>query len=79
MGGNEYIDTFAILATDGAPAIAHLHHRQPVILDDTGVDAWLDGEASEEKLLATVQRPAEGAYNAWTVSREVNDPRHDGA
>ena len=49
---DEYIDTFAVLTTDAAPAISHLHHRQPVMLDDAGVDVWLDLEETGENLLA---------------------------
>ena len=74
-----HVDTFAVLTTDAATAIAHLHHRQPVLLDDAGVDGWLDPEAEEQELLATVQRPADGACDAWPVSRDVSDPRHNGA
>ena len=77
--GDEHVDTFAILTTDAAPAIAHLHHRQPVVLDETGVYVWLDPEADHEHLLATVQEAADGTYEARPVSREVNDPRIEGA
>ena len=79
QGGDEHVDTFAVLTTDAAPAIAHLHHRQPVLLDDVGVDVWLDPGAAQDHLLATVQEAADGAYEAWPVSREVNDPGHEGA
>ena len=62
-----------------AKTIAHLHHRQPVLLEDAGVDVWLDPEAAKDHLLATVQEVADGRYEAWPVSREVNDPRIEGA
>ena len=60
-----------------APAIAHLHHRQPVILDDAGVNVWLDADAAREQLFASALKPAAGAYENWPVTRAVNDPDND--
>ena len=77
--GGDPVDTFAVLTTDAAPAIGHLHHRQPVILDEAGVDVWLDPEETQDNLRATIQQPAQAAFESWPVTREVNDLRQDGA
>ena len=72
--GGEPVDTFAVLTTDVAPAIAHLHHRQPVILDEAGVEVWLDAHAATEQVLGTALKPASGAFDSWPVNRAVNNP-----
>ena len=77
VGGWASRDSFAILTTDPAPRIAHIHDRQPVVLDEDHIDTWLDEEADEEQLLAMAQRRAEGTFEIRRVSRAVNDPRND--
>ena len=70
-------DSFAVLTTNPAPAIAHIHDRQPLILDEGHIDAWLDDEADEERLLAIAHTQAQGAFEVRRVSHALNNPGHD--
>lgn len=76
-GGWNPRDSFAVLTTDAAPAIAHIHHRQPVVIDANHIDTWLDEDANEEQLLTVAHARARGGFEIRRVSREVNDPRYD--
>ncbi|HEY7610726.1 MAG TPA: SOS response-associated peptidase [Alphaproteobacteria bacterium] len=75
------LDTFTIVTTEAAPAIAHIHERMPVMLTRREeFEAWLDAEktppAEAQKLLA----PYAGAdLAAYAVSTKVNNARYDGA
>ena len=75
-GKKGYIESFAILTTNAAPAIAHLHHRQPVVLDQDGVEACLDADSPLDEVLAIAQTPARGRYEIWPVDHAVGDPGH---
>jgi putative SOS response-associated peptidase YedK len=70
----------SIIVTDANKFMRPLHERMPVILDEKDFDAWLDPDnhdtASLKKLL--VPTP-EGLLTEWKVSRELNNPRHEGA
>lgn len=67
----------ALLSRDAAPAIAHIHHRMPVILHQHQFDDWL----RPDTCLARVQEiiaNARGDFSAHRVSTEVNNVRNDG-
>ena len=72
------VDTFVILTMAAAPAIADIHHRQPLILDDDATAEWLrpgcrtSGSSSRGR-----RRSAVPAYDRWPVSALVNSPRND--
>lgn len=46
MAGLRTEDRFTILTCSPSPSIAHIHNRMPVILDASGVDAWLNPDNS---------------------------------
>lgn len=71
------VDSYTILTTEAAPAIAEIHHRMPVILDAAGHDAWLDPEASQSDLLDLLGPNAGVA--AYRVSARVGNVRNDDA
>lgn len=54
-----------------------LHARMPVMLAPAQSDDWLHGPLSAAMELALGERPA--AVDVYPVSREVNNPRHQGA
>ena len=70
--------TFVILTTDAAPEIANIYHRQPVILDDEAVQAWLNPEWNRDGFIAMARKGGELAYDRRRVTRSVNDPLNEG-
>lgn len=50
------IGTFVILTTAAAPAIADIHHRQPLILDDETAAEWLRPGAAPVDLVTRAQK-----------------------
>lgn len=77
--GEEPVETFTVLTTSAASALVDIHHRQPVIIDDCALDAWLDPEMSSEKLLSLAGAANEGPFERRAVSTRVNSARNDDA
>ena len=69
--------TFVILTTASAPAIADIHHRQPLILEKEAVEAWLKPGWAPNGLMDVVMAGCERAYERRRVSRNVASPRND--
>ena len=76
-GGEERLETFTILTTAASPALADIHHRQPVIVEEGDVEDWLDPASPAERLAGIVRDPCEGPFDRWPVSRAVNSARND--
>lgn len=72
----EAVESCAIVTTEAAPAIGHIHSRMPVILAPGGLDAWLAGSPSDAGALL---HPYEGSLDARPVSRRINNVRNDDA
>jgi putative SOS response-associated peptidase YedK len=73
------VDSFTIITTDAAPAIAHIHDRMPVMLTRReDFEAWLDAAhhppAEVQKLLKPYAGPDLAAF---PVTPKVNDYRYD--
>ena len=75
--GDEPVETFTILTTAASPALAELHHRQPVIVEGGDVNEWLDPTTRLERLLEMARAPFDGPFDAWPVSRAVNNARNN--
>ena len=75
--GEELVETFTILTTTVSPALADIHHRQPVIVDDGEVDAWLDPASPFERIVEMARAAFAGPFDRWQVSRAVNNSRND--
>ena len=58
--------------------LAHVHARQPAIVDPSRFADWLDPEAPKDALVDIVRRPHPGTYAVRLVSRLVNNVRNDG-
>ena len=71
------VESFAILTTEATPALADLHHRQPVVIRTGDFDEWLDPKTETQRLLAMARNPHPGPFDWWRVSRRVNSPRND--
>lgn len=75
--GGEWLHTFAIVTTDAAPAVRHIHDRMPVVLPRQLRDRWLEAGAEPAELAALVRPYAGDDLEAWPVSRLVNSPDND--
>lgn len=75
------LETFTIVTTDAAPAIAHIHARMPVMLRRReDVEAWLDCANNPPEAVKRLLAPYAGPdLAAIAVSTKVNNARYDGA
>ncbi len=71
------IDSYAIITTDAAPAIADIHHRMPVILHDADHALWLDPTAAADDLRGLLRPNAE--VRGYRVSPRVGKVQNDDA
>jgi len=74
--GDDSVVTCAVLTTDAADPVAHIHDRMPVVLGRDDWDAWL---TAPPDAVTHLLRPYEGALTWHAVSRFVNSPRNEGA
>ena len=75
-GDGSDVDSCSIVTTEAAPEISDIHHRMPVILDESDFDVWLEGEPDDA---ARLMHPYTGprSFKTFTVSRAVNNVRND--
>lgn len=73
----EVIESFAILTTPAAPALADIHHRQPAIVEPKWFSAWLDPSSQAHELLDQLSTPNPGPYERRAVSARVNSVLND--
>jgi putative SOS response-associated peptidase YedK len=73
------VDSFTIITTDAAPAIAHIHERMPVMLNRReDFEAWLDPEKTPPAEAQKLLKPYAGADLAlYPVTPKVNDYRYE--
>jgi putative SOS response-associated peptidase YedK len=74
-GDGSELRTFCLLTTASNSLLSAIHHRMPVIIDDTNMSGWLDPavEPDPDWLLPTAA-PEMAAYK---VSTRVNSPAND--
>jgi putative SOS response-associated peptidase YedK len=88
-GSDQVRRTFTIVTTTPNDAMAELHDRMPVVLEESAWDRWLvDGRAGppvgpvtpvdEGELLAMLQPTDAIPLRIYPVNRYVNDVRRDG-
>jgi putative SOS response-associated peptidase YedK len=78
QGAETEVATFTILTTGANHLISRIHERMPVIIKPEDHAAWLDGSLTDVTRLITMTEPyPERLMEAYPVSREVNNPRHD--
>ncbi len=78
-GGSE-IDTGALLTTSANSAIAHIHHRMPVVIGEKDFSRWLDCRTQEPGDVADLLKPADpDFFEAVPVSSLVNKVTNTGA
>lgn len=84
--GDQLAGSVAIVTTAAQPSIRHLHARQPLLLPRDLLTDWLDPalrRPDQVRLLVDEVVARSRAhfvdYQAWPVSRRVNNPRQDDA
>lgn len=77
-GGSE-IDTAAILTCAANDAIAHIHHRMPVVIRPEHFSRWLDCVSNEPRDMADIVQPVgPDFFEAIPVSDKVNKVANTG-
>lgn len=75
-GTQEHEDTFSILTQSAHPGLLHLHHRMPVILEESSWEEWLDPLSPVSGLRKTLTRPGPEMI-AYQVGKRVNSTQND--
>lgn len=70
---DESIQSTAIITTIANDYMSKIHHRMPIVLQPANADRWLSGDTS---LLQDVTENSP-PFQAWPVSRNVNNARND--
>ncbi len=76
-GGEEPLESCAIITTGPNTLMAPLHDRMPVILAPGAFEGWLVG--SPEQAAGLLKPYAGEDLEVYPVSRRVNNPRNDDA
>ncbi len=66
------VETCCLLTTQANAALAAIHHRMPVILDQAQFDPWLDPRSDGAGLLALLGPARPELLTFYAVSRRVN-------
>ena len=70
--------SFTIITTAANDRLAPFHDRMPAVLDDDAAAVWMDREETEPAPLTHLLVPfPDEAFDAYPVSREVNNTRHN--
>ncbi|MEO1765876.1 SOS response-associated peptidase [Thiobacter aerophilum] len=78
QGGDEALETCAIIVTEANALIRPIHGRMPVILPPETYRAWLDPATPTQTLLPLLAPYSADELTAEPVSARVNNPRNDG-
>lgn len=73
------VTSCTILTASAAPEIGHLHHRMPVILNQSTFDAWLDTTTTVDNARALLSQNRGSELVSYRVDRAVNNSRVEGA
>ena len=67
-------ETFAVLTTESQEGIAHIHDRQPAIIEPENAADWLAGDTRTASLARLARASGKRELVGYPVSRRVNDP-----
>jgi putative SOS response-associated peptidase YedK len=65
------------LTTNANDMVGEIHHRMPVLLDEQGVDNWLD--VNTQSPLGELEAVPNDALVVCAVSTKVNSSRNNGS
>ena len=71
------LHTVVALTTNANDMVGEIHHRMPVLLDDAGVETWLD--KNTQNALSELEIIPNDALVVCAVSTKVNSSRNDGS
>jgi putative SOS response-associated peptidase YedK len=71
------ISSFAIITCAPNQFMATIHDRMPVILNEAGVNLWLDRSVTDPELLTSILRPTDEEMYAYPVHPMVGNVRND--
>lgn len=65
--------TFMVITVAANNTVSSISERMPVMFDKVQETVWMNGESSEEELLALLKPYAENKISLYTVSPRIND------
>lgn len=72
-------ESCAIVTRDAPGELARIHGRVPAVIDPAAAQRWLDPGQRDGAAVSDLLTQADAAdFEAWPVSRRVNDPHNDG-
>ena len=74
---SQFTHTVVALTTIANDMVGEIHHRMPVLLDEQGVDNWLDANAQSP--LGELEAVPNDALVVCAVSTKVNSSRNNGS
>jgi len=79
-GTGDVLESCTIITRDAPGRLGEIHHRMPAVVPPGGMAEWLGARPHDAGALSRwLNEAQEGDFEAWPVSRAVNDPRHEGA
>jgi putative SOS response-associated peptidase YedK len=74
-----WLTTFTIITSEAEPGLDRIHDRQPLVLDRSDWQAWLDPELTDPQHVSALLTPRPpGRFTAYPVSRAVSSNRSNG-
>jgi putative SOS response-associated peptidase YedK len=73
----DVLNTVVALTTNANDMVGEIHHRMPVLLDEQGVESWLD--AGTQSPLGELELVPNDALVVCAVSTKVNSSRNNGS
>ena len=60
----------AVVTCESANNISHIHHRQPLLLDENQINEWISGKHEISRIL-------DDQISFYQVSKRVNSPKNN--
>ena len=60
----------AVVTCQSSNTISHVHHRQPLLLDESQITQWIEGKHE-------IERKKDDLVQVYEVSKNVNSPRNN--
>lgn len=74
----EWLWSCAVITTEAAPSLAHIHERMPVVVAREDWTAWLDPASDKEALAGILARTPADRLTSHPVGSAVNSARNNG-
>ncbi len=69
------LESFTVVTTDPNAMMAKIHTRMPVVLDEEGVNTWLDPNSSPEQLRPLMRPAPDGVLTMSTMESPVPEQK----